>query len=166
MHTQTHNHFTAIWILSGTTWVSQYQKKYSSTHTYRGHQSSLICYLHLLRSIPSSLFNLHAWQSFSTISLQVFFGQPLGRYPPLHTPYISSPNHCLLFTTHAHTIATCFVVVPKLCGRLCCRRRIATSILTHQLWQRYNYDTTMTLSVLQMLYLCSPSYEFSGAKWR
>jgi len=40
-------------------------------------------------------------------SLQVFFGLP-------HTPYISSPNHWLLFTAHAHTIATCFAVVPKL----------------------------------------------------
>jgi len=33
---------------------------------YRGHQSPLICFLHLLRSMASSLFNLHAWQSFST----------------------------------------------------------------------------------------------------
>ena len=31
---------------------------------------------------------------FSTICLQVFFGLPLGLAPPLHTPYISSPNHC------------------------------------------------------------------------
>ena len=36
-------------------------------------------------------------------------------HPPLHTPYISSPNHCLLFAAHAHTIATCFAVVPRLC---------------------------------------------------
>jgi len=36
--------------------------------------------------------------------------------PPLHTPYISSPNHCLLSAAHAHTIATCFAVVPKLCN--------------------------------------------------
>ena len=40
--------------------------------------------------------------------------------PPLHTPYISSPGHCLLFARHAHTIinwlpATCFAVVPRLC---------------------------------------------------
>ena len=35
--------------------------------------------------------------------------------PPLHTPYISSPNHSLLFTTHTHTITTCFVVIPILC---------------------------------------------------
>jgi len=29
--------------------------------------------------------------------------------------YISSPNHCLLFAAHAHTIATSFTVVPRLC---------------------------------------------------
>ena len=26
-----------------------------------------------------------------------------------------SPNYCLLFAAHAHTIATCFAVVPRLC---------------------------------------------------
>jgi len=41
---------------------------------YHGHQSSLICFLHLLRSTGSFLFNLCAWQSFCTISLQVSFG--------------------------------------------------------------------------------------------
>jgi len=39
----------------------------------------------------------------------------LSWYLPHHTPCISSPNHCLLFTTHAHTIAACFAVVPRLC---------------------------------------------------
>ena len=34
--------------------------------------------------------------------------------PLLHTPCISSPNHYLLFATHAHTITTCFAVVPRL----------------------------------------------------
>jgi len=34
--------------------------------------------------------------------------------PPPHIPYISSPNQCLLFATHAHTITTCFAVVPRL----------------------------------------------------
>jgi len=63
-----YNHFMALWTLSGTTQVSQYQKKHSPTHTYHGHQSSLICFLHLLRSTASSLFNLRAWQSFSTLS--------------------------------------------------------------------------------------------------
>jgi len=27
----------------------------------------------------------------------------LSWHPPLHTPYISSPNHCLLFAAHAYT---------------------------------------------------------------
>jgi len=49
----THNRFTALWILFGTTRVSWYQKKHSPTHTYRGHQSSVICFLHLLRSMAS-----------------------------------------------------------------------------------------------------------------
>jgi len=31
-----------------------------------------------------------------------------------HNKYISSPNHCLLFAAHAHIIAACFAVVPKL----------------------------------------------------
>ena len=61
----THNRFTALWILSRTTRVSWY---HSPTHTYHGHQSSLICFIHLLRSMASSLFNPHASQSFSTIS--------------------------------------------------------------------------------------------------
>ena len=39
----------------------------------------------------------------------------LAWYPPLHTPYIFSPNHCLLFAAHAHTIATCSAVVLRLC---------------------------------------------------
>jgi len=94
--------------------VSQYQKKHSRTHTYRGHQSSLICFLHLLRCMASSLFILRAWQSFSTISIEVCIGLPLGLAPPLHTPYSSSPNHCLLSAAHANTIATCFTVELRL----------------------------------------------------
>jgi len=50
------------------------------------------------------------------------FAQPLSKSslaylldPPLHTPYISSSNHCLLFTTHANTNASCFAVVQRLC---------------------------------------------------
>jgi len=50
-------------------------------------------------------------QSLSKFSLVYL----LAWYPPLHTPYISSPNHCLLFAAHDHTIATCFAVVLRLC---------------------------------------------------
>ena len=103
------NRFTALCILSRTTRVSRYQKKHSPTHTYHGHQSFLICFLHHLSSIyvPDSLFS----QSLSKYSLVYL----LAWHPPLHTPYTSSPNHCLLFSAHAHTIVTCFAVVPRLC---------------------------------------------------
>jgi len=56
--THTHNCFTALWTLSGTTRVSQYQKKHSPTHTHRGHQISLSA-SSILRSMASSLFNPH-----------------------------------------------------------------------------------------------------------
>jgi len=56
--------------------------------------------------VPDSLFP----QSLSKFSLVYL----LAWHSPVHTPYISSPNHCLLFAAHAHTIATCFAVVPKL----------------------------------------------------
>jgi len=101
--------------LSGTIRVSRYQKKHSPTHTYHGHQSSLICFIHLLRSMASSLFNLRAWQSFFPQSLSKFsLVYLLAWHPPFDTPYISSSNHCLLFAAHAHTITTCFVVVLRL----------------------------------------------------
>ena len=44
----------------------------------RHHQSSFISFIHLLQSIASVPFNLRAWQSFCTTSLQVLFGLPLG----------------------------------------------------------------------------------------
>jgi len=49
-----------------------------ATHTHRGHQSFPICIIHPLRSMASSLFKSHTWQSFTTISLQVFYGLLLG----------------------------------------------------------------------------------------
>jgi len=113
-HTQTQLFYGSL-VLSEKTWVSQYQKKQSPTHTYRGHQSSLICFLHLLWSMVSSLFiNMpysHFPQSLSKFSLVYL----LARNYPLHTPNISSSNHCLLFAAHAHTTATCFAIVLRLC---------------------------------------------------
>ena len=98
--------------LSGTTRVSRYQKKHSPTH----HPDHLIfiSFFHLPRSTASSLFKLHASQSFCTTSLHVLFGYLLVWSPPPHIPYISSPSQCVLFATHAHTIATCFAVVSIL----------------------------------------------------
>ena len=72
LHTQPFNGF---W--SGTTRVGWYQKK----HTHPDHRTSFVNFLHLLRSIASSSFSLHAWQSSLTTSLQVIFGLPLGLGP-------------------------------------------------------------------------------------
>jgi len=63
--------------LYGTTWLGQYQKKHSPTHIHPDHQTSFINFLHLLWSIASSLFNLRAWQTFSTTFLKVLFGLSL-----------------------------------------------------------------------------------------
>jgi len=95
--------------LSRTTRVSWNQKKHSPTH-HPDHHPIFISCVHIPRSIASSLFKLCAWQSFCTTSLHVLFGLPglpLG-------PYISSPNQCLLFAAHAHTIAACFAAVSIL----------------------------------------------------
>jgi len=47
-----------------------------------------------------------------------FFGLPLGLSPStsysIHF-FTQSVNRYLLFAAHAHTIATCFAVVPRLC---------------------------------------------------
>jgi len=75
---------------AGTTQVSQYQKKHSP----------IIRFFHLIRSMASSLFSL------------VYL---LAWHPLLPTPYISSPSHCLLFATYAHSITACFAIVPRLC---------------------------------------------------
>ena len=95
--------------LSGTTRVSRYEKKHSPTH-HPDHHPIFISFFHLPQYIASSLFKLRAWQYFCTTSLHVL----LVWSPPPHIPYISSPNQCLLFVAHSHTIATCFGVVSIL----------------------------------------------------
>ena len=99
--------------MSGTNRVSWYQKKQSPTH-HPNHHPIVISFFYLLQSIASSLFKLRAWQSFCTTPLRVLFGLPLGLEPS--TPYSihSSHNQCLLFATHAHTIATYFAAVSIL----------------------------------------------------
>ena len=97
--------------------MSKYQRKHSLTHTCCGHQSSLICFFHLLRSMASSLYNLLAWQSSCTISVQVFFGLLLGLALSTHSQYISSPNHSLFFRS------TC----SYRCDLFCCSTEIMSS---------------------------------------
>jgi len=77
----------------------------------------------------SNLYQLLRFTTIHTIlpvqitCLAIFFAQPLSTSslvyllvwsPPPHIPYISSPKQCLLFATHAHTIATCFAAVSLL----------------------------------------------------
>ena len=45
------------------------------------HHPIFISFFYLPRSIASSLFKLHAWQSFCTTSFHVLFGLPLGLEP-------------------------------------------------------------------------------------
>jgi len=91
------------------------QKKHSPTHTHREHQISLSAssIYYDAWHLPYSIHTLYSLfpQSFSKFSLVYL----LAWHPPLHTPYISSLNHYLLFAAHAHTIATCFAVVRRLC---------------------------------------------------
>ena len=67
--------------LSETTRVSRHQKKHSPAHTHPGQRTSFITFLHLQRSMASSLFSLRAWQSSRTTSFQVLFALPLGLKP-------------------------------------------------------------------------------------
>ena len=69
-----------FYVPSGTTRVSQYQKKHSPTH-HPDHHPVFISFFHLPWSIASSLFKLLAWQSFCTTSVHVLFGLPLGLEP-------------------------------------------------------------------------------------
>ena len=99
--------------LSGTSRVSQYQKKRSPTR-HPDHHPIFISFFHLPQSIASSLFKLHASQSFCTTSLHVLLGLPLGLEPSTSYSIHSFTQSVSSFTTHAHTITTCFVVVSVL----------------------------------------------------
>ena len=58
INTHTHNRLTAF--CPGLPRVGRYQKKHSPTHTHPDHRTSFIIFLHLQRSVTSSLFSLRA----------------------------------------------------------------------------------------------------------
>jgi len=82
-HTSTHTHKTVL-RLSG--FCPRHPGWAGTRRNIRGHQSSLICFLHLLQSMASSLFNLHAWQSLSTIKFFWFTSWP-GNFSVRFTLY-------------------------------------------------------------------------------
>ena len=115
----THTHtqpFNGLW--SGTTRVGWYQKKHSPTHTHPDHQTSFIIFLHLQRSMASSLFILRTWQSSRTTSLQVLFGLPLGLGP--------STSYSIHFFTQSSSSfrSTC----PYQRSLFCCNANAMSSI--------------------------------------
>ena len=101
-------------LLSGTTRVGQYQKKHSPTYT---HRTSFIIFLHLQRSMASSLFSLRAWQSSQTTSLHVLFGLSLGLGP--------STSYSMHFFTQSSSFhSTC----PYQRSLFCCNTNAMSSI--------------------------------------
>ena len=99
-----------------TGWVSQ--KKHSPTHTHPDHQTSFNNFLNLFWSTESSLFNLHASQSFSTTSLQILFGLPLGLEP--------STSYSIHFFTQS--LSSFRNTRPYHRKLFCCRTKITSSI--------------------------------------
>ena len=76
-----------------------------------------ICFLHLLRSMASSLFKIHAWQSFHTISVQPFFGLPLCLAP--------STSYSIHF--FAQSLSSFCSTCPYHCNLFCCSTKIISS---------------------------------------
>jgi len=92
----THNHFMALWILFGMT-LGEPVPEETFTHSYLW-WSSIIPYL-----LPPSvtIHGIPSVQSFPQYLSKFSLVYLLAWHPPLHTPYISSTNHCLLFAAHA-----------------------------------------------------------------
>jgi len=135
-----HNRFMALWTLSGTTHLSRYQKKHSPTHTCRSHQSSLICFLHLLLSV----FNLRALESLSTISSSFLWSTswPGNLHFILHTflhPII------IFFLQHMPITSQPFAVVPRLC-------HLIPVICCHCSFTSRNFHSTSATLSLTMLW--------------
>ena len=99
--------------LSGTTRESCYQKNHSLTILIINHSLSASSIYYNPQHPPCSIYVLDSLlaQPLFKSSLVYLLVWNLS----LHTQHISSPIHCLLFATHAHTIAICFAVVPRLC---------------------------------------------------
>ena len=87
MRTHTHTHTQLFY--GSMDFVSRYKKKHSPTNTYLLHPSTTI---HGILPVWSTCLTIFP-QSLSKFSLVYL----LAWHSPLHTPYISSPNHCLLF---------------------------------------------------------------------
>ena len=97
-------------------------------------QTSFIKFLHLLRSIASSLFSLRAWQSFSTTFLHVPFGHPFGLGP--------STSYSMHFFTQSSSsfCSTC----PYHRSLFCCNASAVSSIPNLSLSSHTHTHTHLT----------------------
>ena len=102
---------------SGTTRVGRYQKKRSPTHTHPGHWTSFINFLHLLRSIASSVL---------VYVLDSALWQPLSR-SSLVFLLVLAP--CTSFSMHFFTQSSSFrSICPYQCSLFCCKTNAMSSI--------------------------------------
>jgi len=90
--------------LSGTTWVSWYQKKHSPTHIYPNHPPSALSIYCDPQHPPCSIHVPK--QSFCTTSHQVVFGLPLVLAP-------STSYSIHLFTQSLYSFPSCRTLVPN-----------------------------------------------------
>jgi len=119
-HTHTHKHTQPFYVSLDFVWDNPREPIPTETFTH----SHLHCIVAINHPLSASSIYYNPWPHPCSIYMSdSLFPQPLSKFslvyllawhPPLHTPYISSPTHCLLFATHANTIATCFAVVPRL----------------------------------------------------
>jgi len=114
------NTTTTVCPLPGTTQVSpEPLPEETFTHSHLSWSSTILYHLPPSATIHSILPVQFMYLTiFCTSFVQVLFGLPLGVEPSISYSIHFSCNHCLLFATHAYTIATCFAVVTRLCHLL------------------------------------------------
>ena len=123
-----HVHFTALWILSGVTRVSRYQKKHTHSHLS---WSSFVLYLHppstaIHRILPVQFTRLTVFLHNLCLNL-LWSTSWSGILHSIPHSLRYSPKDCVLFAAHAYTIATCFAIVARL------YHPILDSVSTHYL---------------------------------
>ena len=118
---------------------------HSPTHTHPDHASFINFQVHLVRCIASSLFNLHAWQSFSTTSVQVLFGLHLGLGP--------STSYSMHFFTQSSS--SFHNACPYHRSPFCCNTNVMSSIPNLSLSSLLeNLYFSLTLHI-QKIHLCT-----------
>jgi len=148
------------------------------THSHSSSSSIIpICFLHLLRSMASCLFNARALQSFSTIYLQVFFGLPPGLAPStsyfIHffTQSSSSfrnacPYHRNLFCCSTEIMSSS----PRLClnsllGILSCNWIFTAMKMIYRVWHNFFINVTGFDQICETVCISKEKLSFLGRKF-